>query len=37
MTEYFADHNWGNEAMCQLTAPVKRRRKTEQGHGEGPS
>jgi len=37
VTEYFADHDWVNEALRGLTAPVKRRRKTEQGHAEGRS
>jgi len=37
VTEYFAEHDYDNETLRRLNAPVKRRRNTEQGRGEGRS
>ena len=37
VSEYISDHDCCNEALSRLTAPVKRRKKTEQGRGDGRS
>ena len=37
VAEYFPDHDSVNEALRGLAAIIKRRRHSEQGHGEGRS
>ncbi|MDY7031740.1 MAG: hypothetical protein SVY10_07515 [Thermodesulfobacteriota bacterium] len=36
VAEYFPDHDSVNDALRSLATIIKRQKRTEQGHGEGP-